>query len=123
MYFTGTAPNLNDFLKKKFGKHPALYNVLYFIFNAFLRSYSEIVWINNPWTGLCVFIAIALQDRWQLLATFVTVLVSTATARTLEFNAFTIDTVRRCKLDPRRLESTRFQSLIVKRITVLSTCM
>jgi urea transporter len=62
------------------------------LMNSFQTLLSISTCAATPWTGLLVFIAVVITDRWQVIALTVGVLTSTLLAYFLGLSEFAIDT-------------------------------
>mmetsp|Transcript_25221 Transcript_25221/g.41761 ORF Transcript_25221/g.41761 Transcript_25221/m.41761 type:complete len:918 (-) Transcript_25221:453-3206(-) len=78
-YFVGTCPDLNSIIRTIMPR-PLHWLTLY-IFNDLLRSYGNLFWCNNPWTGVCALLAIALTDRFFLVVSLVACVTSGLTGK------------------------------------------
>ncbi|KAI5613224.1 urea transporter 1, partial [Silurus asotus] len=77
-YFTGDMAPFSEWMKGKF--------ILLQIFDWMLRGTSQVMFVNNPLSGLIIFAGLILQNRWWALNGFVGTLFATISALILQQN-------------------------------------
>ena len=79
-YFVGTCPDLNGAI----GRLPnGLRQVAMYVFNDLLRSFGNVFWCCNPWSGLCFLLAIAVSSPFQAVVALVACVVGGLTGEAL----------------------------------------
>ena len=81
--FFGTASGLNALTRIRLAAFPRTRALVLLVLNDMLRGYSEMIYCCNPWCGLLVFFALAIENAWLSLCTFAGCMSSIAAGRAL----------------------------------------
>jgi len=87
LFCTGTMPEYQDFLYTERG-HPGITATLWVLrcFDAALRGVGQVMFLNNPITGLIVMIAVAIQSWEMALTGTIGMIASTVMALAMKLN-------------------------------------